>query len=268
MQLKHRLCLEQGSIFFTTMIPSTTMKIVVLNMLFIVSVSVQFGKHVYVNHPSKYSEAKKYCNEKFTDLSPITSKRDERRLRNATFGKVDKRFWIGLYRDGKQWKWSGGVNATNIPWGPQQPDDFKEENCTSICWNKCKWKGWHNTNFNEKLPFFCLNLIVMKHKATWEQALHSCEKNHATLTSLVSEAEHLLALRNIQKQQHVTERVWIGLRYLGDDWLWMDRSPLKYQAWSQGDENQCPIWKRCGTLTKEGLWEGWDCGDKLNFICY
>lgn len=249
------------------MIGFTTMQIVVLNMLFPVSVSVHLGKHVYVNLHYECSEAKKYCNEKFTDLSPITSKKDERRLRNASVGEVESRFWIGLYRDGKQWKWSGGVNATNIPWGMQQPDDFEDENCTSVCWHKCKWNGWHNVSFKEKLPFFCFNLMVMEHKATWEQALRHCRKSHTTLTSLVSEAEHLLALTKIQKQ-HVTERVWIGLRYLADDWLWMDGSPLEYQAWSRGAEDQCPIRKRCGALTKQGLWEGWDCRDELNFICY
>lgn len=242
------------------------MQIVVLSVLFIVSVSVShFGKHVYVKRNCKCSEAKKYCNEKFIDLSPITSKRDERRLRNAS--GVEGRFWIGLYRDGKQWKWPRGVNATNIPWDTRQPTDREEENCTSICWNECQWNGWHNTNYYEKLSFFCFNLIVMEHKATWEQALHYCRKSHTTLTSLVSEAEHVLALRRIQRQ-HITERVWIGLRYLADDWLWMDGRPLEYQAWSQGAEDQCPIWKRCGTLTKGGLWEGWDCRDKLNFICY
>uniref|UniRef100_A0A3Q3FG11 C-type lectin domain-containing protein n=1 Tax=Labrus bergylta TaxID=56723 RepID=A0A3Q3FG11_9LABR len=65
------------------------------------------------------------------------------------------------------------------------------------------------------------------------------------------------------QHDHITERVWIGLRFLGDRWLWVDGDPLVYEAWPEGDqEHQCPLRKRCGALTKEGHWENWDCEEK------
>ncbi|XP_070827257.1 dromaiocalcin-1-like [Chaetodon trifascialis] len=118
------------------------------------------------------------------------------------------------------------------------------------------------------MPFLCFDLIVVKHKATWEQAIWHCRQTHSTLASLSSETEHLLALNKIQREI-VTERVWIGLRYMVDHWRWVDGNHLAYQAWNQeGDQrHQCPKWNRCGALSKSELWESWDCQEKLNFIC-
>ena len=109
----------------------------------------------------------------------------------------------------------------------------------------------------------------METKRTWWQAMWQCKNTHTALVSLTSETEHLLAVREIQ-QDDVTERVWIGLRFLQDRWLWVNDDPLDYQAWpEEGDQDHlCPLWKRCGALTKEGRWENWDCDARLNFICY
>ncbi|XP_035515517.1 secretory phospholipase A2 receptor-like [Morone saxatilis] len=112
-------------------------------------------------------------------------------------------------------------------------------------------------------------LLSFVEKKTWEHALLHCSQEHTTLTSLVSETEDLQALRKIQHDD-ITERVWIGLRFLGDRWLWVDGDPLVYENWAEGGEEdyQCPRMKRCGALTKGGQWENWDCEDSLHFICY
>ncbi|XP_037545804.1 macrophage mannose receptor 1-like [Nematolebias whitei] len=102
---------------------------------------------------------------------------------------------------------------------------------------------------------------------TWEEALKYCTRNQDSLSSLLSETENLLATKEIQ-QTSITERVWIGLRYLEDEWLWVNGDPLVYKNWTQGEEDlQCPLKRRCGALTKEGEWENWDCQEKLHFIC-
>ncbi|XP_029293721.1 snaclec 5-like [Cottoperca gobio] len=113
-----------------------------------------------------------------------------------------------------------------------------------------------------------MNKITVEEKKSWEGALEYCRENYTDLTSLLTETELLLATEGIQKD-HISDRVWIGLRYLGDRWLWVNGEPLEYKAWPQGgdQDHQCPIRKRCGALTKEGVWENWDCWDKLNFIC-
>ncbi|XP_056264865.1 dromaiocalcin-1-like [Pseudoliparis swirei] len=103
---------------------------------------------------------------------------------------------------------------------------------------------------------------------SWEEALEYCREHHKDFSSVDSETENLLALSEIQTQG--VDLVWIGLRYLMDRWLWVNGHPLEYEAWTigGGQDQECPIWKRCGALTNEGLWESWDCQEKLNFICY
>uniref|UniRef100_A0A3Q3FBW7 C-type lectin domain-containing protein n=1 Tax=Labrus bergylta TaxID=56723 RepID=A0A3Q3FBW7_9LABR len=171
----------------------------------------QFGKHVYVDIPKRWQEARDYCRDKYTDLSPFTTPLDQERLKNATM-EMTKLVWIGLYRDNEQmWRWTGEELATNIQtWADGEPKD------------------------NEKFV------------KTWEEALEHCRETHTDLTSLNSETEQRLALSEIQ-HDHITERVWIGLR---------------------DQEHQCPLRKRCGALTKEGHWENWDCEEKVHFICY
>lgn len=242
------------------------MEILVLKMLFIVSVSAQYGKNVPVEHAMLWSDAQKYCRDHYTDLSPITSKWDEEKLKNEVSGIIF--FWIGLYLNEEHWMWSGGGNATNISWANGEPNNLETERNVAICLGCISRDRLYNVPSSLHFPFFCFNLTVVEIERTWETAFSYCRNKHTALTSLASETEHLLALRKIQ-QDHITERVWIGLRYLADRWMWMDGHPSVYRAWDKEDQdNQCPIWKRCAALTKGGAWESWDCTDKLNFICY
>ncbi|XP_068448335.1 dromaiocalcin-1-like [Clinocottus analis] len=119
------------------------------------------------------------------------------------------------------------------------------------------------------MNFYCIQITVLAEEKSWEEALEHCREHHEDLSSMVSETERLLALREI-KTRHITEPVWIGLRYLGDRWLWVNGDPLQYDAWHEraDQDHQCPIWNRCGALNQQGLWENWDCQEKLNFICY
>uniref|UniRef100_A0A3B3BTR3 C-type lectin domain-containing protein n=1 Tax=Oryzias melastigma TaxID=30732 RepID=A0A3B3BTR3_ORYME len=131
------------------------------------------------------------------------------------------------------------------------------------------WEGlwWNGTRFFARSlissrSFFCLNLIVIQEEKTWEEALDHCRENHHDFTSLLSETENLLAQNQIQDST-ITQRVWVGLRFLGDSWMWTNGDPLEFQVWDQ----TCPVWKRCGALTKQGGWENRDCEEKLHFIC-
>ncbi|KAK1885635.1 Versican core protein [Dissostichus eleginoides] len=243
------------------------MEIFFIQMLFIVCVSEQIGKHVYPTIRATWPEAQQYCRDHHTDLTPITTPWEEESLKNASIGKLSGYFFVGLYKNGRTWMWSGGGKATYLPWAGGQLYNFVLETVAVVCLPSCT-NGWHNAYPIQSSHFLCFNLIVSEYKATWEQSMLHCKQNHTALTSLTSETEHLLTLREI-KHDNITERVWIGLRYLGDHWLWVNGDPLQYEAWPQGDQDhQCPIYKRCGALTKGGLWENWDCKEKLNFICY
>ncbi|KAG8014486.1 Secretory phospholipase A2 receptor [Nibea albiflora] len=172
--------------------------------------------------------------------------------------------WIGLYRNPKNvsvWRWSGGADITYQNWAPGQPDFYEEREFNAHILEDGTW----NDAVDISLAFFCINITTGEGEKTWEEALDHCRERQTNLISLVSETDHILTQKVFQKVK--TERVWIGLRYLGDRWLWVNGDPLVYEAWAIEGDLQCPILKRCAALTRKGLWESWDCQDKLNFIC-
>ncbi|XP_044047656.1 snaclec subunit B-like [Siniperca chuatsi] len=211
-----------------------------------------------------WAKAQTYCRQHYTDLSFVGSQSDQDKFLSDVGGNITKG-WIGLHRDTSNiiaWKWSGGGYATYLNWDTRQPDNFGNNENSTVVLPNGKWNDYKETN---SLPFYCISIWVKK---TWEEALEHCREHQTDLTSLLSETEHLLALSKIQ-HDNITEQVWIGLRYLEGRWLWVNGDPLVYQAWPQGgaQDHQCPIWKCCGALTKEGVWENWDCKEKLNFLC-
>uniref|UniRef100_A0A8C6TXY9 C-type lectin domain-containing protein n=1 Tax=Neogobius melanostomus TaxID=47308 RepID=A0A8C6TXY9_9GOBI len=124
--------------------------------------------------------------------------------------------------------------------------------------------GWYAYTEVPQFTSFCFSLIVVDQRMSWEDALMYCRGHHTDLTSLLSDTETKLALGKL-RPEHVSERVWIGLRFLEDRWMWMTGESLNYTAWAQ--ESDCPQRGRCGAVNKAGVWEDWDCNDKLNFIC-
>uniref|UniRef100_A0A8C6ST94 C-type lectin domain-containing protein n=1 Tax=Neogobius melanostomus TaxID=47308 RepID=A0A8C6ST94_9GOBI len=167
--------------------------------------------------------------------------------------------------DTAPWMWSGAglANYTNVIGVGQNWLNYYKYGV----WTR---NGWYASSRIQSYPSFCFNLIVIDQKMSWEDALMYCRGQHTELTSLLSETETQLALGEL-KSANISERVWIGLRFLPDQWMWMSGESLNYTAWAHdGDfmDRHCPQRGRCGALNKEGAWEDWNCNEKLNFICY
>uniref|UniRef100_A0A673BQ71 C-type lectin domain-containing protein n=1 Tax=Sphaeramia orbicularis TaxID=375764 RepID=A0A673BQ71_9TELE len=223
---------------------------------------LHFGKYVYISNGLPWKQAQNFCRIHFTDLSPITSLSEEDLLKNVTAGIVRGRFWTGLHWNKTHWKWSGGYTG-NIPAGIVGVHHSGKQSATFNPYLKV----WSAENTRTELPFLCINLVNGEMRKSWEEALESCRQNHTSLTTLTSEAEFVQVKRKI-RQDHITDRVWIGLRFLRNRWMWMSRDPLVYQTHPEASQDhQCPATGRCGALNKQGLLENWDCQDKLNFIC-
>uniref|UniRef100_A0A672GBX2 C-type lectin domain-containing protein n=1 Tax=Salarias fasciatus TaxID=181472 RepID=A0A672GBX2_SALFA len=148
--------------------------------------------------------------------------------------------------------------------------------------------SWYDLKENVLLPFFCYRAIVVREKKTWEEALDHCRKHHRDLASVASDTEMLLIQGELRKSC-TTERVWIGLHFLPDRWLWVDRQPLGYRAWGSKETEACPA-GRCAAIqlpmgkTQRGEafsncsnvppnpeplanWVPLNCRERLHFIC-
>uniref|UniRef100_A0A3B3ZEN5 C-type lectin domain-containing protein n=1 Tax=Periophthalmus magnuspinnatus TaxID=409849 RepID=A0A3B3ZEN5_9GOBI len=138
------------------------------------------------------------------------------------------------------------------------------------------------------LPYFFMNshifmchslFVLLMFFKTWEEALEYCRENHRDLASVASQTELTLMHKELGKSL-VTEDVWIGLRFLDGNWLWVDSQPFEYEAWSQESEVDCPELGRCAALVGVGssltsgntglqaVWTSQKCDQKLYFLCY
>uniref|UniRef100_A0A3B4YUE9 C-type lectin domain-containing protein n=1 Tax=Stegastes partitus TaxID=144197 RepID=A0A3B4YUE9_9TELE len=238
------------------------MERIIALVFFSIAAEGDLHRHIFIRKPMNWNEAQAYCRQNYTELSFFNSQRDIDKLRNDVGGSIFHG-WIGLQQDptnSSAWMWSGGGHATYENWLQGQPSNFLDDKVNIRPDGK-----WNDRIGTHTLNFYCLDVAVVK-KMSWEDALSHCREKQTDLANQPSQADLLLAQMKIK---HITERLWIGLRFLGDRWLWVNGDPLEREAWSQegGEDHQCPIRKRCGALNKEGLWENWDCQDQLNFIC-
>uniref|UniRef100_A0A8C7Y034 C-type lectin domain-containing protein n=1 Tax=Oryzias sinensis TaxID=183150 RepID=A0A8C7Y034_9TELE len=220
------------------------------------------ARHIFIYDFMSWEYAQGYCRSHYTDLLPLTNDLEKQEF----FWSVDDNHegWIGLRWDtaNQKWKWSGGTDAVSV-----YREILEQQPSSADAVVQGKWSS-EVSDSTHAYRFFCLNLIVVQEEKTWEEALEHCRQNHGDLTSLLSKTGNLLAQREIQDPT-ITQRVWVGLRFLGDTWLWANGDPVEFQAWTHtGDpDQQCPVQKRCGALSKQGEWENRDCQEKLNFIC-
>ncbi|CAI5638587.1 unnamed protein product [Oreochromis niloticus] len=212
-------------------------------ILLLLSSSGTLSKYVHVDKIWYQDASLSYCRQYYTDLAPVNNERDIAELRKI---KNDTGYiLIGLERsstDTNKWMWSGGGQVTRFFWASGEPRNETGRNYGSIDNN-----GWHSV-YTYPRTFFCYRAIVVGEEKTWEEALEYCREHHDDLASVASETEMMLIQRELRKH-NTTEHVWIGLRFLSQDWLWVDGQEMDYEAWGEGGKPLCPHPKmKCGAL--------------------
>uniref|UniRef100_A0AAZ1XFH6 C-type lectin domain-containing protein n=1 Tax=Oreochromis aureus TaxID=47969 RepID=A0AAZ1XFH6_OREAU len=114
--------------------------------------------------------------------------------------------------------------------------------------------------------------IYVDDKMDWLEAQSYCQQNYTDLAPVSTEKD-VNKLQEELSKHNTTQNVWIGLRFLPGNWLWVDGQEMDYKAWGQGGKPICPQPNmKCGALqvtgANKGAWEAHDCEERLHFVCY
>uniref|UniRef100_A0A3B4C2P9 C-type lectin domain-containing protein n=1 Tax=Pygocentrus nattereri TaxID=42514 RepID=A0A3B4C2P9_PYGNA len=107
-----------------------------------------------VNVNKNWTDAQKYCREKFTDLATIESKEEMNALLVGVIG-TEGLFWIGLSQNVEQniWIWSDVSNFSYRYWNTGEPNNPVGDVCV-ILWNPSTYR-WNDLSFYYLHPFIC-----------------------------------------------------------------------------------------------------------------
>ncbi|RXN08106.1 C-type mannose receptor 2-like protein [Labeo rohita] len=214
-----------------------------------------------------WTEAQRYCREKYTDLATVDNMHDMNEINQSVNDGSVEFVWIGLQKAGHdEWQWSSGEPALNLSWGDKQPEG--RDICGMI----------ENENLGD-LPcydnrhFICNNtnteLVFVNQMKNWTDAQSYCRQNHTDLVSVRNQNESQQVQQLITNKKNKSQ-VWIGLFRVRDSWRWSDQSDSSFRYWKSHQPDKYGLGEDCTAfeLKALGRWHDISCSQTFPFVCH
>ena len=195
-----------------------------------------------INTTMNCSDAEKYCREYFDGMAYVEEIQDD-----------GWAFWrlVGFKSDNvltSQTMCQSGLVSGNCTTVLNKPVSC-ESHMTVYC----------NKNMRE--------IILVESRVTFDEAVAYCRKHYTDMLSIRSVKEQTVALWKIRVAK--LSKAWIGLRFVGGWWMWLNGDPLEYVKWNNEKLSTCPAVKQnCVILLDSKEWDSNRCDLKRNFLCY
>nr|XP_006816218.1 PREDICTED: uncharacterized protein LOC102809517 [Saccoglossus kowalevskii] len=205
--------------------------------------------------------------------------------------------WIGLNDQSTEgvYRWTDGTPVVYTRWGDGEPSKDSGEGCVRMelsgSWNDtlcsstgiamCKY--WTGTQPTTPKPSHgscptgstwieyanhCYSFAGVQERKSWPEASYECQRIDGYLVTIHSEAENQYIQSRINENNN---NIWIGLtRTQLGGFEWVDKSPLAYDHWGDGEPNFINSEENCGEMrSNSGNWNDVDCylSYGLGFVC-
>ncbi|RXN32352.1 C-type mannose receptor 2-like protein [Labeo rohita] len=150
----------------------------------------------FINERKNWTEAQRYCREKYTDLATVDNMNDMNELKKSVNDKSVQLVWIGLQKTGRdKWQW-----------------------CSALCSvSECVQRQYHFINEIK----------------TWTEAQRYCRENYTDLATVDNMNDMNELKKSVDFGGF--PYVWIGLQKTGHyKWQWSSGEPVLYLNWATG----------------------------------
>ncbi|XP_056318606.1 macrophage mannose receptor 1-like [Danio aesculapii] len=222
-------------------------------------------QYYFINEEKNWTDAHRYCREKYTDLATIDNMNDMIQLMKCV-NVNDKRAWIGLQKTSVyKWHWSSGDPVLFLNWASGQPAGGN--NCTVM-----RNGQWFVAPCSDTWTFICYNasrgLVFVSKTMNWIDAQSYCRQNHIDLVSVRNQNESQQLEKFINDRNSSGSAVWIGL--FRDTWQWSDQSNSSFRYWDTNQPDNQGGNENCVGINRhaQGQWHDISCTSSLSFVCH